>query len=80
MPTEMRQGQKYNNKVDMYALGCIIYELFTLNNYSDNKDSNDIKEVDLDIYDPKWQKLINLLLDIKPDKRPNIDEVFKYLD
>ena len=80
MAPEMRQGQKYNNKVDMYALGCIIYELFTLNNYSDNKDLNDIKEVDLDFYDPKWQKLINLLLDIKPDKRPNIDEVFKYLD
>ena len=30
---EIVKGQKYNNKVDIYALGCLIYELFTLNEY-----------------------------------------------
>jgi len=30
-PPEIEKGEKYNNKVDIYALGCIIYELFTLN-------------------------------------------------
>ena len=26
-------GEKYNNKIDIYSLGCIIYELFTQNEY-----------------------------------------------
>ena len=30
---EILKGLEYNNKVDIYALGCIIYELFTLNEY-----------------------------------------------
>ena len=80
MSPEMRKGIKYNNKVDLYALGCIIYELFTLNNYSDDKDSEEVKTIDLDIYDSKWQKLIDLLLDKNPENRPNVDGVFEYLD
>ena len=80
MAPEICVGKKYNNKVDIFALGCIIYELFTLNKYYFDKNYGEIKKVDLDIYDPKWQKLIDLLLDIKPDNRPNIDEVFQYLD
>ena len=31
MAPEIINGQKYNNKVDIWALGCIIYELCTLN-------------------------------------------------
>ena len=31
MAPEMINGQKYNKKVDIWALGCILYELFTLN-------------------------------------------------
>ena len=30
---EIEKGQKYNNKIDIYSLGCIIYELFFLNEY-----------------------------------------------
>ena len=30
---EIEKGEPYNTKVDIYSLGCIIYELFTLNKY-----------------------------------------------
>ena len=31
MPPELINSQKYSNKIDIWALGCIIYELCTLN-------------------------------------------------
>ena len=30
---EIEKGEKYDYRADMYSLGCIIYELFTLNEY-----------------------------------------------
>ena len=57
---EIEKGEKYNNKVDIYALGCIIYELFTLNKYYNFKNEN--ATIDIDIYNPKWQNLIDLTL------------------
>ena len=72
---EIMQGKKYNNKVDIYSLGCIIYELFTFRQYNADKLSNDIQEIDSDYYDSKWQELIDKLLDTNPENRPNIEKV-----
>ena len=72
---EIMQGKKYNNKVDIYSLGCIIYELFTFRQYNADKLSNDIQEIDSDYYDSKWQELIDKLLDTIPENRPNIEKV-----
>ena len=71
---EIISGEEYNNKVDMYSLGCIIYELFTLKEYYLNEEFNDIQEID-SVYDPKWQELIDKLLDTNPENRPNIEKV-----
>ena len=30
---EFEIGEKYNNKIDIYSFGCVIYELFTQNEY-----------------------------------------------
>ena len=41
---EIDKGIEYNNKVDIYSLGCIIYELFTTNEYYiDKLDEKDCK-------------------------------------
>ena len=70
---EIDNGEKYNNKIDIYALGCIIYELFTLNEYSNVKKEKG--KINTDIYNPKWQYLIDLTLTNDDNKRPNIEEI-----
>ena len=67
----------YNEKSDIWSLGCIIYELFTLNICSKDKFMNKIKKIDTDIYDPKWQNLMDSLLQIDFNKRPNINQVYQ---
>ena len=77
---EIVKGQKYNNKVDIYSLGCIIYELFTLNEYYiDTKYDHKNGFINLDIYNPKWQNLINLALEDDYNKRADIEKIYKYI-
>ena len=75
---EIEKGEKYNNKVDIYALGCIMYELFTLNEYYNVK--NEKETINTDIYNPKWQNLIDLALQNDYNKRPTIDEIYNYIE
>ena len=75
---EMELGKKYNNKVDIYSFGCIIYELFFCNEYYlDKLEGKDFK-INTDIYNQKWQDLLFELLR-KQDyhERPDIEEVYK---
>ena len=75
---EILKKSKYNKKADMYSLGCIIYELFTLSEYHSDKMGDEIKPLDQK-YDPNWQKLINSLLDVDIVKRFDINEVNDYI-
>ena len=43
---------------------CIIYELLTLNIYSRDKSFEEVRKINSDIYNNKWQKLIDSLLQI----------------
>jgi NIMA (never in mitosis gene a)-related kinase len=88
MAPEIINGEKYNNKIDIWSLGCIIYELLTLNvcfqgeNIIDiiDKIINDMHgKIDTNKYNDKWQTLIDLLLKKNHKERPNINEVYKYL-
>ena len=86
MAPEMINGQKYNKKVDIWALGCILYELFTLNLCFDginieglinNINKNNHGKIDTNIYYIEWQNIIDLLLKTDYHERPEIDEVIK---
>ena len=71
---------KYNKKVDIYALGCTIYELINFRNYFVDKMCNKIQKVNLEFYDKKRQKLINSMLAIEYHERPSIDDILNKLD
>ena len=77
---EILKGTEYNNKVDIYSLGCIIYELFTLNEYYiDKLDEKDCK-INTEIYNSKYQELIDLLLKKDYHERPNIEEIIDFIE
>ena len=89
MAPEMITGEKYNNKIDIWALGCIIYELCTLEccfdglsiNAVTNKITKEkIKEINIKLYGNELQNLINVLLNKNYKKRPNIEEVIKTIN
>ena len=89
MAPEMITGEKYNNKIDIWALGCIIYELCTLEccfdglsiNAVTNKITKEkIKEINIKLYGNELQNLINILLNKNYKKRPNIEEVIKTIN
>ena len=70
----------YNEKSDMWSLGCIIYELFTLNIYYKDNFMTQIRKIDTKIYNSKWQNLIDSLLQLDYAKRIDINQVYKALE
>ena len=86
MAPELIKGEeKYDSKVDIWAFGCIIYELFTrevcFNSINPLTLFNKIIEgnygkINLEIYSSEWQDLIDSLLKIDPKERPDIEEVY----
>jgi NIMA (never in mitosis gene a)-related kinase len=75
MAPEMLINSKYTNKVDIWALGCILYELCTLNYCFDNIiyiiENKNTKKINLKYYNSKLQNLIDILLKTE-NERPNI--------
>ena len=88
MAPELIKGDKHNNKVDIWALGCIIYELLTLNVCFESKSLYGIIDkiinqphgiIDKNIYNYKWQNIIDLLLKKDYKKRPDINDVYNLI-
>ena len=74
------QKVRYNKSVDIYALGCVLYELFTLRNYYLDYIRKKVEKINLEFYDEKWQKLIDSMLAIEYHNRPSIDEILSKID
>ena len=77
---ELLNGLEYNNKIDIWALGCIIYELFTLKKcfYCENVMGlvnhilyNYHGKID-EKYNTKWQDIIDSCLQKNYEERPRI--------
>ena len=84
MAPEILKGKQYNNKVDIWALGCIIHELCTLNfcfsGSSLNETINNVinikhEKIDVNFYGSFLQDLIDSCLNLDYDKRPDIDYI-----
>ena len=82
MAPEIIKGEKYNNKIDIWALGCIIYELCTLNICFD---SPSILQLCNKILNQPYEQLNNnkelsclldLLLKKNYKERPDIEQVY----
>ena len=59
----------------MYSLGCIIYEILNLRKYYNDIFGKEIKKIDSNIYDNKWQEIINSLPNKIYNERMNINQV-----
>ena len=84
MAPEIINYNKYSKKVDIWSLGCIIYELCTLNRcfYSNNMlelpkiiNSGIHGKIDLNYYNDYLQNIIDLSLKKNDNERPNIEHI-----
>ena len=83
MSPEQIENIKYNEKSDIWSLGCFLYELVTLHppfeanthlNLARKIKSGKIDPIP-DFYSNKLNEIINLLMNIDPEKRPNIRQI-----
>nr|XP_056708169.1 serine/threonine-protein kinase Nek9 isoform X2 [Euleptes europaea] len=85
MSPELCQGVKYNFKSDMWAVGCVAFELLTLKRTFDATNPLNLcvkivqgtraMEVDSSVYSLELIQMVHSCLDQDPEKRPTADEV-----
>ena len=90
MAPEMYNSEKYTNKVDIWALGCIIHELCTLDYcFSDNNNLIELMNkissgchgiIDTKYYNDYLQKLIDLSLKKNYRERASIEDILAILE
>lgn len=85
MAPELYKGEQYDTKCDIWSLGCILYELITLNKPFEGRNimdlANKIKYNNIDyryIYKHKseYSNMLNQMLQKNPNKRCDISFVY----
>lgn len=80
---ELCLNKPYNNKSDVWALGCILYEMTTLNHAFDGTNMKSLVQKILKgvyppihpMYSSSLSRLIAAMLQMDPHKRPNVSQV-----
>ncbi|XP_075704629.1 serine/threonine-protein kinase Nek9 isoform X2 [Rhinoderma darwinii] len=85
MSPELCQGVKYSFKSDIWAVGCVLYELLTLTRTFDATNplnlcvkivqGNWAMELDNTVYSQELIDVVRLCLQQDPEKRPSADEI-----
>lgn len=85
MSPELCQGVKYNFKSDIWAMGCVLFELLTLTRTFDATNplnlcvkivqGNWTMEVSSDVYSSDLIQLVYKCLDQDPEKRPTANQI-----
>ncbi|XP_026211303.1 serine/threonine-protein kinase Nek9 [Anabas testudineus] len=85
MSPELCQGSKYNFKSDIWAMGCVLFEVLTLTRTFDATNplnlcvkivqGNWTMEVNSDVYSSELIKMVYECLDQDPAKRPTADQL-----
>ena len=80
---EVWKDLPYNNKSDIWSLGCVLYEIITLNppfkaknmeNLYKKVIRGDVNKIP-NIFSDDLYKMVLFLLQVNPDKRPSCDEI-----
>ena len=82
MAPEMARNYQYNNKIDIWSLGCIIHELCTLDYCFPNQFfifTGEYKRINQEVYGEDLQNLIDLLLSQDYHQRPSAEEIINFI-
>ncbi|KAK9805089.1 hypothetical protein WJX73_004295 [Symbiochloris irregularis] len=85
MSPEMFKGRKYDQKTDVWAIGCMLFELCALRKAFDGRNQATImlkvmsgyKDSISDHYSSELQQLVKALLETDPVRRPSVAEVLQ---
>ncbi|XP_034824939.1 serine/threonine-protein kinase Nek8-like [Maniola hyperantus] len=81
---ELCEGKPYDTKSDVWALGCLLYEMCTHRRAFEAETlvglvkaitSGSVHPIDLTVYERGMQDLVDSMLSVLPDKRPSIQEL-----